>query len=34
MVGAIDSGHVVFFAAWIAAVLFVTVRLLEARRWR
>ena len=34
MVGAIDSGHVAFFVAWIAALLFLTTRLLEARRWR
>ena len=34
MVGALDTGHVVFFVAWIAAILFVTIRLLEARRWR
>lgn len=32
--GVLDSGHVVFFAAWIAAFLFLTVRLLEMRRWR
>lgn len=34
MVGAIDSGHVVFFLAWIGAWLFLAVRLLEAKRWR
>jgi ABC-2 type transport system permease protein len=32
--GVFDSGHVVFFVVWIAAFTFLTVRLLEMRRWR
>jgi hypothetical protein len=31
--GAIDSSHVVFFLAWILALLFLAVRLVETRRW-
>ena len=31
--GALDSGHVVFFAAWILAALFIAVRLVESKRW-
>jgi ABC-2 type transport system permease protein len=31
--GAIDSAHVVFFAAWILALLFVAVRIIESKRW-
>lgn len=31
--GALDSAHVAFFCAWILALLFLAVRLLEARRW-
>ena len=33
MVGALDTGHLVFFLAWTGALLFATVRLLETRRW-
>lgn len=33
LTGAIDTQHLVFFVAWIAAVLFVAVRVVEARRW-
>jgi len=32
--GAVDSAHVVFFLAWTALLLFFSVRLVEARRWR
>lgn len=32
--GALDSAHLVFFLAWIAALLFLCTRLVEARRWR
>lgn len=31
--GALDSAHVVFFLAWIAAALFLAVRAVESRRW-
>lgn len=31
--GALDSAHVVFFVAWILALLFLVVRIVEARRW-
>ncbi|MEX1024356.1 MAG: ABC transporter permease subunit [Planctomycetota bacterium] len=31
--GVLDTAHLVFFLAWIATLLFVTVRLLERRRW-
>ena len=31
--GALDSAHVTFFLAWIAALLFLAVRLVESRRW-
>jgi ABC-2 type transport system permease protein len=34
LVGALDSGHTVFFLAWTAAALFVATKLLEGRRWR
>lgn len=33
LTGAIDSAHVVFFVAWVAALLFLAVRMVEARRW-
>ncbi len=33
MTGALDTAHLVFFVAWTAAVLFLAVRLIEARRW-
>lgn len=33
LTGAIDSAHVIFFVAWIAALLFLAVRVVEARRW-
>jgi hypothetical protein len=33
LAGAIDTQHVVFFAAWIGAALFAAVRVVEARRW-
>jgi len=33
MVGALDSAHLVFFAAWTAAFLFLAVRIVESRRW-
>jgi hypothetical protein len=33
MTGAIDSAHVVFYAAWIGVFLFLAVRLVETRRW-
>ena len=32
--GAFDSAHLVFFLAWIGALSFLTVRLVEMRRWR
>jgi ABC-2 type transport system permease protein len=32
--GAIDSAHVLFFLAWTGLFLFISVRALEARRWR
>ncbi len=31
--GALDTGHVLFFVIWIAALLFLAVRLVESRRW-
>lgn len=31
--GVIDSGHVLFFCAWTAALLFLAVRAIESRRW-
>ena len=34
LIGAIDTGHLAFFLAWIALFLFLSVRLLEMRRWR
>ncbi len=34
LTGALDSAHVVFFLAWILALLFLAVRILESRRWR
>jgi ABC-2 type transport system permease protein len=33
LTGAIDTQHLVFFLAWIAAILFAAVRVVEARRW-
>ncbi|MCZ6597083.1 MAG: hypothetical protein O7B99_05555, partial [Planctomycetota bacterium] len=33
LTGVLDSAHVVFFVAWTAVLLFLAVRLLEARRW-
>ena len=33
LTGALDSAHLVFFVAWILALLFVAVRLVESRRW-
>lgn len=34
LLGAVDSGHLVFFLVWIGLFLFLSVRLLETRRWR
>ena len=34
LLGALDSAHIVFFAAWTAFLLFLCVRTIEARRWR
>lgn len=34
MLGALDTGHLVFFLAWISLFVFLSVRLLEMRRWR
>jgi ABC-2 type transport system permease protein len=34
LLGVLDSSYVVFFVAWTGLFLFVTVRTLEARRWR
>lgn len=34
LLGVLDTSYVAFFAAWTALVLFLTVRLLEARRWK
>ena len=31
--GALDSGHLVLFVAWTAALLFLAVRAIESRRW-
>jgi ABC-2 type transport system permease protein len=33
LTGALDSAHVVFFLAWILALLFLAVRIVESRRW-
>lgn len=33
LTGAIDTGHLVFFAAWTFALLFLAVRVVESRRW-
>jgi len=33
LTGALDSAQVVFFLAWIAALLFLAVRVVESRRW-
>jgi ABC-2 type transport system permease protein len=33
LTGALDSAHVVFFLAWTGVFLFLTVRLVETRRW-
>ena len=33
LTGALDTQHVVFFVAWIAALLFAATRVVEARRW-
>jgi ABC-2 type transport system permease protein len=33
LTGAIDTAHVTFFIAWIAALLFLAVRIVESRRW-
>ncbi len=33
LTGALDSAHCVFFAAWILALLFLAVRIVESRRW-
>jgi len=32
--GVLDSSGIVFFLVWTAVALFVSVRLVEARRWR
>jgi ABC-2 type transport system permease protein len=32
--GALDTAHLVFFAAWTAFCVFLSTRLLESRRWR
>ena len=34
LLGVLDSSYVVFFVAWTALFLFLTVRTLETRRWR
>ena len=34
MLGVLDSRDILFFLAWIAFFVFVSIRLLEARRWR
>jgi ABC-2 type transport system permease protein len=34
LLGVLDSAYVVFFLAWTALFLFLTVRTLETRRWR
>jgi ABC-2 type transport system permease protein len=34
LLGVLDSAYVAFFVAWTALFLFLTVRMLEARRWR
>ena len=31
--GALDTAHLVFFLVWILALLFLAVRVVEARRW-
>jgi ABC-2 type transport system permease protein len=33
LTGALDSAHVVFFLAWILALLFLSVRRVETKRW-
>jgi ABC-2 type transport system permease protein len=33
LTGALDSAHVAFFVAWILALLFLAVRVVESRRW-
>jgi len=33
LTGAFDTAHFTFFVAWIAALLFLAVRLVETRRW-
>lgn len=33
LTGALDSAHVVFFLAWILALLFLAVRVVETKRW-
>ncbi len=33
LTGAFDTAHMTFFVAWIAALLFLGVRLIESRRW-
>ena len=32
--GVFDTGEVVFFLSWTALFVFLTTRMLEARRWR
>ncbi len=34
LLGAVDSAHAVFFLSWTAWLLFLSVRAVEARRWR
>ena len=34
LLGTVDTGHVVFFLTWIGLFVFLSVRLLEMRRWR
>lgn len=31
--GALDSAHLIFFVAWIVALVFLAVRVVESRRW-
>jgi ABC-2 type transport system permease protein len=33
LTGALDTGHLVFFATWIAVGAFVAIRVVESRRW-
>jgi len=33
LTGALDSAHVVFFLSWILALLFLSVRVVETKRW-